>query len=89
MHRPETHKERVIEECHRIVLLAEMMSEAGVRQFSAPLDDPDFEATDGEAYSLDICSICDMLQTLVTASARVDPELDERLWECKINGMLT
>jgi hypothetical protein len=85
---PQANRELIVENCHRIVLLAEMMVEAGVRQFNAPLDDPDFETTDGEAYSLDLCSICDMLQTLVTASARVDPELAERLWECKFHGML-
>src|ERR1039458_7750473 len=48
---PKTHREQVIEECHRIEVLARMLANAANRHFGVSVGDEDFETGEGPESS--------------------------------------
>jgi hypothetical protein len=72
-----THRDRVLDECRRIALLARALAGAADRQFAAQIDDEDFETGDGSAYNNGLRSLRIQIERIAQRTEGLDPKLDE------------
>jgi len=77
MQETKSHKQQVIEECHRIAWLAAMLAQSASRQFAARVDAEDFETKDGPDYSAATRTLRVRVERIVQSVGGIDPELDE------------
>jgi hypothetical protein len=74
---PTTHRDRVIDECQRIATLARALADAADRHFTAPIDDAEFETTEGSDYSNGFRSLRIQIERVAQRTQGIDPALDE------------
>jgi hypothetical protein len=82
-----TAKETVIEECRRIETLLLALAEAAGRRFHAPLDEPDFESTDGPDYAWGLRRLRIHCERVAQFTEGIDADLDAALHKISMENI--
>ena len=80
-----TNKEQVIEECEKIETLLVLLAGAAKRLFSAPVDEPDFETTDGPNYANAVGLLRHYIEIAAQIPRGTDPDLDMAMHKYSID----
>jgi hypothetical protein len=80
-----TKRQQVIEECQKIETLLLLLAEAAKRRFAAPIDDPDFETTDGPNYANAVGLLRHYIEIAAQIPRGTDPDLDMAMHKYSID----
>ena len=80
-----THRDQVLDESRRIARLTQALAVAAEFNFSARLDDPEFETKKGPDYSAALTSLRIQIERMCRWLDGIDADLDRELYEYRMD----